>query len=398
MSIPYRVLQIANYMFPHRGGIEQVALNILQSLKGEDIEQKILCFNEDAEADGIVCYRHMDQVQIIQDVEVIRCGCQAKIASQSISGSYERQLKTILSSFCPDLVIFHYPNPFAAHFLLKYLSSKTKLILYWHLDITKQKFLRNFFNGQNKQLLERADRIVATSPNYVEGSPWLSIYKNKVSIIPNCINENRLVVTEEIRKKAELIRKEQSQKILCLGVGRMVPYKGFTYLIQAAKQLDSKYLIQIIGKGELERELKKQAADIPNVEFLGALPDKELIAHLLACDIFCFPSITKNEAFGISLAEGMYFKKPAVTFTIPGSGVNYVNLDQVTGLECPNRSVLDFANAIRKLGEDKALRCKYGEAAHQRVEGNFMFDAFSKKIKSLVKETGELNSIDMRIN
>ena len=45
--------------------------------------------------------------------------------------------------------------------------------------------------------------------------------------------------------------------------------------------------------------------------------------------IFCFPSITRNEAFGIALAEAMYCGKPAVTFTIEGSGVNFVSLDGV---------------------------------------------------------------------
>ena len=63
----------------------------------------------------------------------------------------------------------------------------------------------------------------------------------------------------------------------------------------------------------------------------------------MACDVFCFPSVTKNEAFGIALAEGMYFGKPAVTFTIPGSGVNYVNLDGVTGIECKNADCKDYA-------------------------------------------------------
>ena len=46
-----------------------------------------------------------------------------------------------------------------------------------------------------------------------------------------------------------------------------------------------------------------------------------------------FPSITKNEAFGVVLAEAMYCYTPAITFTIEGSGVNWVNLHQVTGLE-----------------------------------------------------------------
>lgn len=57
-------------------------------------------------------------------------------------------------------------------------------------------------------------------------------------------------------------------------------------------------------------------------------------AYLSAMDIFCFPSITKNEAFGLALAEGMYYSKPAITFTIDGSGVNFVSLNGILELKC----------------------------------------------------------------
>ena len=39
-------------------------------------------------------------------------------------------------------------------------------------------------------------------------------------------------------------------------------------------------------------------------------------------DIFAFRLLQKMKAFGLALAEGMYFEKPVVTFNIPGSGVN----------------------------------------------------------------------------
>lgn len=41
----------------------------------------------------------------------------------------------------------------------------------------------------------------------------------------------------------------------------------------------------------------------------------------------------------LALAEAMYYEKPAVTFTIPGSGVNYVCLNSENGIEVENRNV-----------------------------------------------------------
>lgn len=45
-----KILQISNYQYPHIGGIEQVARDIADSLLDDkEIEQKMICFNEDAQ-------------------------------------------------------------------------------------------------------------------------------------------------------------------------------------------------------------------------------------------------------------------------------------------------------------------------------------------------------------
>ena len=59
--------------------------------------------------------------------------------------------------------------------------------------------------------------------------------------------------------------------------------------------------------------------------------------------------------------------KAPVTFTIPGSGVNYVSINGVTGIEVPNRDVKAYATAMTKLADDKELRDRYGKAARKRV-------------------------------
>ena len=204
-------------------------------------------------------------------------------------------------------------------------------------------------------------------------------------VVPNCINENRLVIDDEVLKKADELREQNKGKTVCLAVGRHVEYKGFKYLIEASKKLGDDFVIGITGKGPLTDELKAQAAGDDKVQFLGLVSDVELRARLLTCDIFCFPSITKNEAFGLALAEGMYFGHPAVTFTIEGSGVNYVSLNGQTGIECPNGDADAYAEALKTLANDEDLRKKYGEAAKARVIENFTFATFKKNIRDLVE-------------
>lgn len=381
-----RVLQIPNYLYPHIGGIEQVARDIADSLiDNKEIQQKIICFNEDAQDGDFICHRKETVHDKVDGVDVIRCGCVAKIASQSLSLTYPSQLKEVMTDFKPDIVIFHYPNPFVASFLLSMLPEQTKFVLYWHLDITRQKMLGKLFHGQTLKLLQRANQVIATSPNYIEGSPYLSRFKEKCSVIPNCIRPERLESTSDIEEKASEIKSKYEGKTICFAVGRHVPYKGMTYLIKAGRYLDDSFAILIGGKGELSEALMEEAKEDGKIEFLGRIDDADLIAYYKACDIFAFPSITKNEAFGIALAEGMYFGNPAVTFTIPGSGVNYVSMDGVTGIECPNGDVKAFAEALINLQENKDLRESYGKAARERVVENFMYEQFEKNINSVIK-------------
>jgi len=376
-----KVLHISKYYYPFSGGTEQIARDAVLALKEvSGCEQLIFAFDHGTPKES------KDSRDSVDGVDVIRCKCFAKISSQSISTTYGKRLKATIEEFKPDVVILHYPNPFGTHYLLKLLKKhpEIKLVTYWHLDIVKQKILKLFFNGQNRKLIERSSKIIATSPNYVKGSPWLSSAPDKCVVVPNCIDENRLVIDDEVRQKAEELKAENEGKIVCLGVGRHVEYKGFKHLIEASKLLDDNFVIGITGKGPLTDELKAQAAGDDKFKFLGLVSDVELRARLMTCDIFCFPSVTKNEAFGLALAEGMYFGHPAVTFTIEGSGVNYVSINGVTGIECPNGDSKAYAEALKTLANDPELRAKYGEAARARVVENFTFEMFKKNIIDLV--------------
>ena len=381
-----KILHIPNYYYPNAGGIEQVCRDIVHSLGDLDIEQKVICFNETAERGGLSCKRQETVIDTVDDIEIYRCGCFTKLASQSLSLTYPGVLKKLISNYDPDMIIFHYPNPYVASFLLPLVKKEIRFVLYWHLDITKQKVLRNLFNKQTKKLLERADLVVATSPNYIEGSRFLSAYKNKCIVIPNCVSIDPNNIDEEVKKRAEEIRIKYQDKFICFTIGRHIPYKGFEYLIEASKFLNDKYVVLIGGKGPLTDSLKEKAAGDEKIEFLGFISDEELLAYYLACDIITFSSITKNEAFGISLAEGMSFYKPAVTFTIPGSGVNFVNLNGVTGLEVPNRDYKAYAEAIMKICEDKEFYQKYAENAGNRVKDLFTFAIFKENIRKIIKD------------
>ena len=139
------------------------------------------------------------------------------------------------------------------------------------------------------------------------------------------------------------------------------------------------------GTGPLTEELKKEAEGDSKVIFLGRLSLEDLKAYFVASDIFAFPSITKNEAFGIGLAEAMGYGKPCVTFTIEGSGVNYVALNEVNCIEVPNRDSKAYADAIITLASNPDLRKEFGENARNRFEELFTYEKYKENIANLLK-------------
>jgi glycosyltransferase involved in cell wall biosynthesis len=368
-----RILHISKYYAPFIGGIESMAQNAVGAF-AEVAEQKVLCFNHEPG----------DKYEILNGVEILRCGCQLKMASQSISLTIRQKLHSLFEIFKPDIVLFHYPNPYVAHFLLKEIPTNTRLIVYWHLDITRQKWLGKLFYFRNKALLKRVDTIIATSPNYIEGSRYLSGVKEKCKVIPNCISEKNHLINPEARELAQKIKAQNEGKVVCLAVGRHTPYKGFDYLIKASEFLDDRFVVNIAGNGEQTEALKRLAMGNSKVNFLERISETELKAHFLASDIFCFSSVSKNEAFGIALAEAMFFGLPAVTFSIKGRGVNYVSINGETGIEVANKDIKAYAEAIKALAENPKLRMVYGNAAKKRVEKNFLFEEYKNKILEVV--------------
>lgn len=370
-----KILHVSKYYYPYVGGIEDVCYNIVKFLKSQDnVEQMVFCFN--------------DKDQTIEDkydgVDIKRVAIKKVVASQPISFCYKSELKKTILQFNPNVIHFHVPNPLVAYYLLKVLPEQTKLIVHWHSDIVAQKLIYSFIKPIETKLLRRANTILATSPNYIEHSKPLAPYKDKVEVLQNIIEPSKFLLNEKVIEQITQIKARYNNKPIVLFVGRHVPYKGLAYLIQAAKEVNSDCQILIGGGGVLTEELKRDALELQYIEFLGRIDEDMLAAYYHAADIFAFPSITKNEAFGVVLAEAMYCSTPAITFTIEGSGVNWVSVNGETGIECENGDSLAFAKAIDKLLTDSSLRDKLGCNAKKRIEELFVINEVGSKIVKLL--------------
>lgn len=372
-----RILHISKYYSPYLGGVENICKYLVEGTVKH--ETAVVCFNDKCK----------DVIEEVNGHKVYRVATWVNVARQALSLSYFCVLKKAIKEFKPDVIQFHWANPFPAWVLLCVIPKNVKLIIHWHMDIIKQKHIYPFIKPVETALLKRADMVCVTSPQYRDGSFPLQPFKDKVRIVQNAMEEDNFILRDGDVEKINAVKAKYGNKPIVFFIGRHIKYKGLPHLIEAEKYVKSDCVFVIAGSGPLSDELKAQCKS-SRVHFVGRLSDEDLKLYHYAASVFAFPSVTKNEAFGVALAEAMYCGTPAVTFTIPGSGVNWVSLNGETGIEVPNGDDKAYAEAVDKLIEDKELNKKYGVAGHQRVVENFTIPKMVAVQEKCYKELSEM--------
>lgn len=353
------ILHISKYYYPDLGGIESVSRFLCENLT--DYNHEVICFATD-KAMGI---------NYVSGITVHRVPVQLSFMSQDIAFGYYGQLKRIIRQSNPDIVVIHTPNPFLYPMVTRLLPSHTKLVVLWHSDILAKGIMYKAIRQFETALLRRADMIIATSQAYVDHSQPLAPYKDKIQILQNAVNTSMFDKRPGDDKKIAKIRKMYGGKKIVFFVGRHIRYKGIDRLIESEQYVKGDCVFIIAGIGPLTTMLEHKAMGRDRIHFVGRLSDEDLRCHLHAADIFGFSSIYKAEAFGVALAEAMYCRAVPVTFTIDGSGVNWVCINGETGIQVPLDDIHAYAAAIDELLANDAMRNTYADNAQKRIETNF---------------------------
>ena len=168
---------------------------------------------------------------------------------------------------------------------------------------------------------------------------------------------------------AQDIRKRVHGRQIVFALGRMIYYKGFEVLIEAARSLPEDCVVLIGGEGPLlaQHQARIEAAGLQHkVQLLGRISEADLPAYYEACDVFCLPSVARSEAYGVCMVEAMAAGKPVVATAIPGSGVPWVNVHGETGVNVRVGSREELAAGLAALLADRAWRERMGRAARER--------------------------------
>ncbi len=170
---------------------------------------------------------------------------------------------------------------------------------------------------------------------------------------------------------------DKSQPFRILSVGRLVPFKGHKYLIEAVAAVQREGYnvhLDIVGDGPLRQELEQMALEnLRNFKFHGALQNSETLSLMRQSHILVHTSTTtdrgQTEAFGLVASEAQWAGLPVVAFS--SGGVPEAMLDGVTGILCPEKDVRSMKDAICGLIVNDDLRNNMAFKAPDFIRRNF---------------------------
>lgn len=381
-----RVLHLGKYYHPFRGGIETHVRSLAQSQTEVGCSVTVACINHmDASGKDVWASRFSRTPTVVENdgnVSVRKFGKLGTIARFDYCAGVRSFLKNCGNDF--DILHLHVPNPAMCVWLAS-IKPRLPIVVTYHSDIVKQRFIRKPFRIIENRVFDRVDKIIVATQAYRDSSDVLARYLDKTTVVPFGLDlKPYRNPSPEALAFANQLRKEHGESPLWLCVGRLVYYKGMEYAIRALAHCPGRLLI--VGNGQLWDDLKTLSEKLgvaDRVDWRTSLDDDELRGAYLAATALWFPSIVRSEAFGLVQIEAMASGCPVINTSIEGSGVPWVSLDGVSGCTVPIQDPMSLAIAARSLVENPALRDSLSKGAIQRADELFEIREMTRKTMSV---------------
>lgn len=182
--------------------------------------------------------------------------------------------------------------------------------------------------------------------------------------------------------RAHLLNGRDPDSLLCIYVGRLASEKRIDLLLDVARLPG--VALTIIGDGAERDQLEALFAGT-DTHFTGYLFGDSLGPAYASADVFLFPGT--NETFGQVVQEALASGLPSVV--INQGGVMDLVQHGETGFICPGTASA-FANAVKTLRDDAALRQQMAQQARQFAE-NRPWSAIMAQLEAYYHEAVLLN-------
>lgn len=372
---PLRILHVGKYYPPVPGGMERFLGDLVEAQRAAGHDVTVLVHAEPRSD-------HSDDPPWL-----LRCPVWLRLIFAPISPRFYFWLRRVVRRFQPDVIHLHMPNLSAFWALLVPGARRIPWVIHWQSDVVPSarklalRIAYPHYRIFERAMLERADGVVVSSPQYLEGSRALAPWRDKCHVIPLGIDPRRLPEVQG----AETEGLWRGTGLRVLAAGRLTYYKGFGTLIEAASRAAGMEVI-IAGDGEERSQLARMlraAGDPASIRLEGRVDDTTLARLMASCDVFCLPSIERTESFGIVLLEAMRYARPLVVSDLRDSGVTYVARSGQNALAFPPEDAGALRERLERLAAHAHERRVLGTLGRERFLREFDIAQVERRIHAL---------------
>jgi glycosyltransferase involved in cell wall biosynthesis len=298
-------------------------------------------------------------------------------------GDAARKLKRFLARSHPALVV---TKGLSAHFFGAVSAHQLGIPCVWHVQdlISERSFgiYRQAFSHAAQRLPQH---IIVDGASIAEQLP--PSLRSLITVIHNGVDVEVFrpgLAGSEVRRELGI----PSDHLVVGQVGRMTPWKGQHFLIEAFARIANDYPnvslllagAPVFDNDSYQRRLQRMAARFGlqgRIKFAGYRHDLPNV--LAAMDVFAFTSIEKDTS-PLALLSGMSSGLPIVAFDIEGVRELMTN-DQC--LLTPVGQIEELAASLKVLIVDESLRRRLGVNARAVAVGKLNLDLYTSRMEQV---------------
>lgn len=376
------ILHIGKYFPPFCGGIENFMADLMLASANQGLRISALVHQHTGHWNNRLSYEQGNY-----GINLYRVSSYGQLLYAPISPTFGWHLAQLIKRTSPDVLHVHMPNT-SAFWLLTPGVRRIPLVIHWHADVISditESVLRGayqLYRPFEQALLRRAQRVLVTSPDYLEHSIPLQPWRKKCEIVPLGLAEQRVTLDSQAGESG-LWQSDHALKLLT--IGRLTPYKGHRYLIDAVHQTPGVELI-IVGDGKLRKKISEQihlGAGADRIQVVSGLSDSMRNRLIIESDLLCLTSLNRAEAFGLAIVEAKALARPTLASNVEGSGMSWIVKHGKTGWKCPPGDSAAIAGWLRHAKQNKPELRNMGQAARDQFENQFRIEVVADQVREV---------------
>lgn len=364
-----KILYWTPEFYPEIGGIENISRQALPALQKLGHEFKVITSHG---------RRKNPDITKFSGITVHRFFFREALNKNNLNQivMYKKKITEIIERFKPDLIHYHWGDPYAYFLLITMNDNPIKTLITLHRSVAD--YCKNPDTITYK-LLDRSKWVVAVSKaNLTDAVKAVPKISTRSSVIYNGLKESEVKLNSP---------DFDNSRLLC--VGRVVKEKGFDIAIKAFKKIH-KHLPQtrliIAGDGLELNNLKRLANKLnlyEHIDFTGWIDPSELPDLINSSTIVVIPSRC-SDSFPLVALEAAQFSKPVIASNKGGLSESVVN--NKTGLLVDNENPEQLAKAIIGLLKNPEKMIRFGKNGKERIDKNFTLRKYVDEYNNLYKK------------